>query len=107
VPALPRRAIRDALGLARLLWSVAVDHADARRVTALTRAGSLLSAALAHQDPVEAHRLACEGTDALLAAMRGGDLGDVVRAGRARVVVGRPKAVDERDAKRAAVAKRG
>lgn len=113
LPPFPAGPVRDALGLVRLLWLVERDGVDLDRTTTLTEAGKLLRMAL------EMSRLrqeslgykaslprAIDGVNLLASLEWPADVAEVVRAAGDRVRAAAGKREEERDAKRAAMAKR-
>jgi len=109
----PAGPVRDALGLVRLLWLVERDGEDLDRTKTLTEAGKLLSAAL-EMSLLRPESLgykaslprALDGVDLLVSLQWPADVAEVVRKAGERVRAATGKREEERDAKRAALAKR-
>ncbi len=113
LPPFPAGPVRDALGLVRLLWLVERDGEDLDRTKTLTEAGKLLSAAL-KMSLLRPESLgykasvprALDGVALLPSLQWPADVAEVVRKAGERVRTSTGMRQDERDAKRAAMAKR-
>jgi hypothetical protein len=107
-------AVRDALGLVRLLFAVEREGTDLDRATLLTEVGKTLGECLGmgHLSPESlGYRAAvsrsAEAMDRLAAVAWPADVAEVVGRARDRVRGVRPRAEDERDVKHKVAAVRG
>lgn len=104
---LPVGAVRDALGLVRLLWIGERDGVDLGRVSELTWIGETLRAALDHagakpgsRNAVLALARSAEAVERLAALEWSAEVAELVRAAGDRVRRGELRPDDARDVKR-------